>query len=140
MKPPASRPPERRVVNHASRRIAALGLLVALLFAAGPRPHSPLAQDPPGPPHEELDLSRVYPEVVDGPTLRPAPGWPLWLVDFETRARTNETSAITFLGYEAPGVLRFLLADDAGFAEHLPRLQQVGQQDHGLLPKLIEYR
>jgi hypothetical protein len=98
----------------ANPRNAALVALTLLLLAAAATWRAPSAQERVGAPAQEPDLSKVYPDVIEGPTLRPAPGWPLWLVDFETRARTNETSAIAFLGYAAPDILCFLLADDVG--------------------------
>lgn len=90
-------------------------LILAVLLGATSAAQPPAPGSGPG---EEVDLSKVYPAVVAGPTLHPAPGWPLWLVDFGTRTRTDETSGIAFVGRDATGAQHFLLADDTGVFHH----------------------
>jgi hypothetical protein len=53
--------------------------------------------------------------VSEHATLVAAPGWPVWLKDYGTRERTNDTSGIVYAGRDAQGRLCFFLADEIGF-------------------------
>lgn len=86
--------------------LVALGLLVILARAA------------------DEDLVPNVP-AIDGPTLSPRPGWPLWLKDYQRHIRTSETSGITFLEKDAQGIRHFFLVDDVG-AAHLCSVSDVG--------------
>lgn len=63
--------------------------------------------------------------VVEGATLRPAPGWPVWIKDRATGDRTEKTSDVVFAGREADGARSFFLADEIG----LLRWCRVSQRD-----------
>ena len=64
--------------------------------------------------------------------IEPAPGWPLWLKDYQKRTVTEETSAISFVGVDDLGRRCFFLADDVGRL-HFCR---VDERDP-VLPRLI---
>jgi hypothetical protein len=53
--------------------------------------------------------------VSEHAALVAVPGWPVWLKDYTTRERTNETSGIAYAGRDAEGRLCFFLADEIGF-------------------------
>ncbi len=62
--------------------------------------------------------------AVEGAPLTPAPGWPIWLKDYTTGERTEETSGVAFAGREPDGTFDFFLADDIG-AIHFCRVKQL---------------
>ncbi len=61
--------------------------------------------------------------VREHATLVAAPGWPVWLKDYATHERTNDTSGIAYAGRDAAGRLCFFLADETGFL-HLCRVRE----------------
>jgi hypothetical protein len=96
---------------------------VALIFIVMAQPARPVAG------HGEKPADPVpadsAPPVVVGATLHPSAGWPVWLKDYRTSARTDETSGIAYLGKDAQGARCFFLADDVGFL-HYCRVFQEG--------------
>lgn len=69
--------------------------------------------------------SKVFPEVVTGPMLKPAPHWPVWLRDLRAGVRTDESSAIEYLGRDSSAAKEFFIADDIGVF-HVCRVSQPG--------------
>jgi hypothetical protein len=63
--------------------------------------------------------------VVEGATLQPAHGWPVWIKDRATGDRAEKTSDIVFAGRETDGARSFFLADEVG----LLRWCRVSQRD-----------
>jgi hypothetical protein len=94
-----------RGVRPAARRIApALGLAL-LCWAAARSPARAQAQ---------AVVAEPAVPVGEGPTLTPAPGWPVWIKDFTTHERAEQTSDIVFARREPGGARDFFLVDAIG--------------------------
>ncbi len=104
------RPPRTRLTGQGGLRGAARGLIALAAFCAADALPAPAA---PG-----------Y-TLVDCDTLRPCPGWPVWLKDYHRGTRTEKTSAIAFAGRDPEGRRCFFLADEIGQL-HLCRVEQPG--------------
>ncbi|MCK4305229.1 MAG: hypothetical protein KAY24_13415 [Candidatus Eisenbacteria sp.] len=75
------------------------------------------------------------PQVVECAQLHPSPGWPVWIKDYRTSARTEETSGIAYVGRDVEGRRCFFLIDDVG-AFHFCRVAQ--KADSGEVTLFLE--
>jgi hypothetical protein len=82
---------------------------------------------------------------IDGDTVHPCPGWPVWLKDFHRDTRTEKTSDIAYAGRDPEGRRCFFLADEIGQLRFC-RVAQAGDsgevdlriEDVGIGPSLLE--
>jgi hypothetical protein len=98
-------------VRCATRRLA---LAAALGIAGGAAPLWIVPRAGVAAAQEQAVVAQPEVPVLEGPTLSPAPGWPIWIKDYATRERAEKTSDIVFVRREPNGTRDFFLVDEIG--------------------------
>jgi hypothetical protein len=106
-------------------RGALIGLAALAMLHQAQAPAPARLGDVPASPNQPAEPTQPAYSLSQGDTVRPCPGWPVWLKDFHRGARTEKTSAIAFAGRDPQGRRCFFLADEIGQL-HFCSVNQVG--------------